>query len=141
MDNMESRIKQIICSVIFTTLLIAGCSDSSKVGKDGYKFENKEYEKLDLEISFVLLQDQAEFNEQAKIWAPGVEGLQAFSRLQPKVNRCIIYIKDPDWKYEPEWIGHEVSHCVWGRWHEKINAKQASEGHRPENLPLPDSSL
>ena len=132
---MESRIRQVIAFSLFTALLfIPGCSDYSPSGKDGYKFEEKEYEKLDIQVSVVVLQDQAQFNKEAKKWAPGVEGLQAFGRLQPKLNRCIIYVKDPDWQYHPEWMGHELAHCIWGRWHQSINAQQAAQGHRPETI-------
>ena len=113
---------------------MVGCSDSSKNGKDGYKFEEKEYEKVDLQISFIIIQDQQQFNELASIWAPGVEGLQAFSRLQPKINRCIVYIKDPTWQYTPEFIGHEIAHCIWGRWHENRNSEEIRNGHRKQNL-------
>lgn len=136
-----SKIKTSLAVILGAVLLgIAGCDVGPSKGKDGYKFESKEYEKVDLEISFVILQDQKQFDEQAKIWAPGVEGLQAFGRLQPKQNRCIIYIKDPTWQYVPEFIGHEVAHCIWGRWHGKRNAQEAKQGHRPETLPYPENS-
>ena len=28
-----------------------------------------------------------------------------------------MFIKDPEWQWEPELLGHEVAHCIWGRYH------------------------
>lgn len=33
------------------------------------------------------------------------------------IGKCTIFIKDPEWDYEPHMIGHEVAHCIWGEWH------------------------
>jgi hypothetical protein len=49
---------------------------------------------------------------------PGLE-LKAFSTLYPAAtNLCTMYILDPQVaRYEPEFIGHEFTHCVFGNWH------------------------
>jgi hypothetical protein len=104
-------------SIFLISLFLASCDQAPKTSSDGYEFGEKEYEKTQLQIEFVILKNDAEFNAAAKQYVGDTEGLQAFSRLLPSQNKCIVYIKDPNWKYEPEYIGHEVSHCIWGRWH------------------------
>lgn len=119
----------IVIYPLLFALIISGCQDAGR-GSDGYVFEEKEYTKLNPEIEFVLIPNQKEFDKLQQQYAPNADGLQAFARLFPSVNKCIIYIKDPEWTYAPEFIGHEVTHCLFGRWHEKRNAKDAKAGNR-----------
>jgi hypothetical protein len=125
---MLSRVKYSLIT-LFTVLLVS-CSDSGNVGKDGYRFEDKEYEKTTVNIEFVIIENEKQFNEIKNQYAPNVQGLQAFGRLFPSENKCIIYIKDPSWEYVPEFIGHEVAHCIWGRWHQKRNASEEKKNLR-----------
>jgi hypothetical protein len=119
---------------ILTVLMLASCDPAPKKGADDYAFESKEYEKTSLNIEFVILKNQSEFNQAARMYAPGVEGLEAFGIIQPDTNNCKIFIKDPEWQYVPEFIGHEIAHCIWGRWHSKRDSKEASQGLRPKEL-------
>lgn len=119
---------------ILSILILAGCEPAPKKGADDYLFESKEYEKTNLNIEFVILRNQSEFDQAAKQYANGVQGLEAFGILIPSENRCILYIKDPEWQYVPEFIGHEVAHCIWGRWHDKRDAREVSQGYRPKKL-------
>ena len=105
----------------------------SKKASDKYEFEQKEYTLLDQDIQFVLISNEQEFNNLAReIVGPefNADNLGAFSRL--RLNRqdpnlagseCIVYIKDPDWVYEPEYIGHEIAHCLFGKWHPSQRGK------------------
>lgn len=120
--------------VIFSILLLVSCEPAPKKGADDYSFESKEYEKTDLNIEFVILRNQREFDEASTKYANGVQGLEAFGVLVPSENRCILYIKDPEWQYVPEFIGHEVAHCIWGRWHSKRDSREAAQGFRPREL-------
>ena len=91
---MKNFVKSLGVCLIGSLLLIS-CDPGPSKGKDGYSFENKEYEKTSLQVEIVIIPDQNEFNRLAQEWAPGVEGLQAFGRLQPAIDKCIIYIKEP----------------------------------------------
>lgn len=123
-----------LCVGLVISLTLISCDPFSQKGADGYVFEEKEYEKVELAVSVIVIQDQKQFDELAETWAPGVEGLQAFSRLQPSIDRCIIYVKDPTWQYNPEFYGHEFAHCVWGRFHDARNQLEVRNGHRPKEL-------
>lgn len=92
--------------------------------KDDYVFEGKEFEHLGFSVKIVPIPSESKFDELKETFMPGADGLQAFSTLNPTTNACTIYIKDPLWKYSPEWIGHEMSHCIWGRWHNGRDQKE-----------------
>lgn len=126
--------KRLLAITSILLLILTGCDPAPKKGADGYAFETKEYEKTELSITFVILKDQKEFDDAARMYAPGVQGLQAFGRIQPDTNNCTLYIKDPTWQYSPDFIGHEVAHCIWGRWHPKRDAREASQHYRPKEI-------
>jgi len=84
---------------------------------DDYEFEGKEFEHTDIEVKVVVISTQEKFDQLSSKLVPGVSGLQAFSSINPTTNTCTVYVKDPTWEYSPEFIGHEIAHCVWGRWH------------------------
>jgi hypothetical protein len=87
-------------------------------GKDDFRFLKKEYENLTPGVEFVLIKNKQEYDRVRKEHL-GVQWdtISAFAYWNPKKGTCKIYIKDPSWKYEPELIGHEVAHCIWGRFH------------------------
>ena len=84
---------------------------------DDYEFEGKEFEHTAIDLKVVVISTQEKFDELTNKLVPGVGNLQAFSSINPTTNTCTVYVKDPTWEYSPEFIGHEIAHCVWGRWH------------------------
>ena len=109
--------------IVLMLMAITGCtsigSPKYKYGSDDYRFLVKEYENLNPEVHFILLKDEAEYNSVRKRelgikW----DSVSAFTLWIPETGKCTVFIKDPSWSWEPELIGHEVAHCIWGRWHE-----------------------
>lgn len=106
--------------VIFL-LLIATTVQAQRLGqygKDDFRFLQKEIENLTPGIEFILLKNQEEYDAARKLhlgrrW----KNVSAFTLWNESAGTCKVYIKDPDWSYEPELIGHEVAHCIWGRFH------------------------
>ena len=101
-----------------------------KTAPDDYYFERKQYEDLTQEFEFVIMRNRDEWNEQLNIWHGRnleKDKLRAWTVLTRDVDedtgefldalKCQVFIKDPEWSYEPEIIGHEISHCLWGEWH------------------------
>jgi len=118
---------------LIAALLIASCDNSpaTKMGSDDYYFEDKEYTLIDQKYTFIVVPNKEEWDALADkyVGIPGKD-LGAFSRL--RLNRasptlegseCIVYIRDPNWMYEPEFIGHEIIHCLYGRWHPNQRGK------------------
>lgn len=100
--------------------LLAGCDQPSA---DGYAFGAKEFTHTAPAIRFVVhrsltdLRNAAPFDINAQARSQGRE-LMAWSTLSgPGHTSCTVHIVDPAVSYQPEWIGHEVTHCIYGRWH------------------------
>ena len=129
-----AQILKVLGSALIVLLFISSCdTDTNKKGPDDYYFEQKEYTLIEQEYIFVVVDNKKEWNDLVKQYVgPGYTGDQmgAFSRL--RLNRedpnlagseCIVYIKDPEWVYEPEFIGHEIVHCLFGKWHPSQRGK------------------
>lgn len=100
-------------ALLFASLALASCGPTpSTPGVDGYKFGKETFLRTDMKLRVVLLPNQAELR---KI-GPPKEGLMAFAKLYPD-GSCTIYMVDARSKYEPEWLGHELTHCIYGEWH------------------------
>lgn len=99
-------------------LLLAACDGGSGVGADGYRFGHKEKQDTELEISVVVHNTRNEVLEAAEdagVTIPQSRVLMAWGELRG--SACTIHIISPEVAYEPEWLGHELAHCIWGRWH------------------------
>ena len=111
--------KFLIIPIILTVCVsCTNIGNSTPKSSDGYRFGEKETEMLNPNIEFVIMKNYFEYNKiRKKFFGHHWDTVQAFTRWRPESKTCIIYIKDPDWIYEPEYIGHEVAHCIWGNWH------------------------
>lgn len=86
---------------------------------DGYKFQTKEFENHDVQISFRTHKSFADLRAAAeKSGVKNHKGVMAFSTLhRPDFKTCTVHVVDPIVDYLPEYIGHEITHCIYGRWH------------------------
>jgi hypothetical protein len=98
--------------LIFAGLLLSSCNP---VASDGYVFEKKEFDRKQFATVIVVHPSLKELRESG----PRVEGrdLMAYGILSK--GKCEIHIVDPEVSYEPKWMGHELAHCIYGRWHEQ----------------------
>lgn len=106
--------------VIPLALLLSGCEPAKNVGADGYEFEKAEWQSRSFQVEIVPYTSVAEFRRTAaRVGARSEDGgeVRAFSEIVPG-KQCRIHIMDPLITYEPEWIGHELTHCAYGRWHQ-----------------------
>jgi len=88
-------------------------------GPDGYAFERKEYTQTRLDVRIV---EHASYRELLAAMPNGgppraVRKVQAWSNISPD-GFCEIHIIDQSVSYTPEAIGHELAHCIYGRWHD-----------------------
>jgi len=100
-------------AAILFALALAGCGQ----GSDAYSFDRKEFERTRPAITIVTHPSLADLRAQAPV-AAKVEGgreLMGWSIIRP--DECEVHVVDPAKDWRPEWIGHEVAHCAWGRWH------------------------
>ena len=107
-------------AVVLAMLLASACTT---ISGDGYKFGNKEYEQNNLQVKIVVYKSIRDLQiSAAKHKVTADDKTAAFSVLQeiPHNNVCTIHILDPKIGYWPQFIGHELTHCIYGRWHKEI---------------------
>ena len=104
-------------SLIVTFTLIS-CDGNRNTGIDGYYFEQESMIRTSFTTDIVLVKDFAELK---KVYVArggkDVDDLAAFTLLSQTENKCTIFMVDPKNNYEPEYIGHELVHCIYGEWH------------------------
>lgn len=112
-------------AVVLTTALVTlvACDNPSKSkGKDGYYFEKETFTRTEFPVEVVLVKDAAAIaaaiKERSNVHGTvDPKNVAAFSVIRTNDPKCTIYMIDPKNKYEPEFIGHEFVHCIYGVWH------------------------
>jgi len=102
--------------------LVACDNPSNKKGKDGYYFEKESFTRTEFPVEVVLVKDEAAITAAIKDrnnvhGTIDAKNVAAFSIIRMSDPKCTIYMIDPKNKYEPEFIGHELVHCIYGVWH------------------------
>jgi hypothetical protein len=114
-----------IGAVAITTALfvLVACDNPSKQrGADGYYFEKETFTRTEFPVEVILVKDAAAITAEIKK-RNNIQGtvepknVAAFSVVRLNDPKCTIYMVDPKNKYEPEFIGHEFVHCIYGVWH------------------------
>ncbi|QUT04058.1 hypothetical protein KFK14_12965 [Sphingobium phenoxybenzoativorans] len=103
-------------AILIAAALLTSCNDAP----DGYRFGKPEYIRESMTLNVVQHSSHAELRGAAL--AAGADAgndreLMAFSVITARGSTCTIHIVDPAVSYQPQWIGHEVAHCIYGRWH------------------------
>ena len=109
-------IKKFIPLAAFAFLL-GSCEPVAKTGADGYTFGEPQFNNQQVQVTIVTYKNKAELDAAAREKGVNIPELAAFSVLHPPYNICTIHMIDPKVSYEPEFIGHEFAHCVYGQWH------------------------
>jgi len=112
--------------ILIGCLILASCDNApSKKGADGYYFEKETFTRTEIPVEVKLMQSEKEMiaeyrkrtnDTNAKVDA---KSLAAFAIIRPNDNKCTIYMLDPKVKYQPEYVGHEFVHCIYGEWHKE----------------------
>tara|TARA_R110000868_G_scaffold92872_3_gene257510 strand:- start:3886 stop:4215 length:330 start_codon:yes stop_codon:yes gene_type:complete len=105
--------------IIVAAFALASCNNSGP-GADGYRFGEAEYRRPTVQLSIVEHRSLSELQGAASAAGADVsEGrsLRAFGVISGDRASCTIHVVAPDVDYQPEWLGHEVAHCLYGRWH------------------------
>ena len=100
---------------LFLLLLLLAACDSSRKGDDGFLFTKKETDYSTITVHIKTYATDAELNAAAKARGVNAE-VNAWGVL--KGSECTIHVRDPSLSYQPEFIGHEITHCIWGRFHQ-----------------------
>lgn len=96
-------------------LLLLACKPAAS---DGYRFDGAEYAREQVVVRIETHRSLAELRAAAPASArEGERELMAWAILAPDRASCTIHVVDPATTYAPEWLGHELAHCLYGRWH------------------------
>jgi hypothetical protein len=106
-----------VLGLTFAAMLLSSCDPAPKTGADGYRFGTPQYEKQQVQINIVTYNSERELLQAASSYGVKAPDLAAFSVLRPPFDTCTIHMVKPSVKYEPEFVGHEFLHCVYGQWH------------------------
>ncbi len=90
-----------------------------KLGVDGYYIERITMSRYEFLLHIHAAKDQDElYKFYQDVFGHGAPvGLKGFSLIHPKGGDCQVYIVDPKVSYEPEYLGHEITHCIYGFFH------------------------
>lgn len=111
--------------ILLTSLFLFGCDQvpENKRSKDGYYFEKETFTRTEFPVEVVLVQSEKEMSRLLRERSQKVVGkidakdVAAFAVIRMNDSKCTIYMLDPKVKYQPEFIGHEFVHCIYGVWH------------------------
>jgi len=100
---------------LMAPLVLLACKQPAT---DGYRFDGAEYEREQVVVRIETHHSLAELRAAAPASArDGERQLMAWAVLAPDRASCTIHVVDPAASYAPEWLGHELAHCLYGRWH------------------------
>lgn len=104
----------LIGAAVLASAVVATASPSL----DGYTFEQAQFQHLTVRVQFVPIKTEAEMARLAGSFGVPSKGgiVKAFS-VRRADETCVIYAEDPTVQYEPEFIGHELAHCLFGNFH------------------------
>lgn len=94
-------------------LFLAACGQSP----DGYTFEQEEFDRRSQTVTVVEHPTLTALHQAAPEEAlTDGRDLQGFSLIRP--GTCEIHITDLRKSDARMWLGHEMTHCIYGRWHQ-----------------------
>jgi hypothetical protein len=103
---------------LLAIFFLIGSCDQPKTGADGYRFEKMDFERSQLSVTLVPYPSAKALQAAGKRFGvERAESLAAFATLSRSEPRCTIHYVHPQVSYEPEWLGHELVHCIYGQFH------------------------
>jgi len=107
----------LVMFVALLTMAIMSIANNPQA-TDGYVFERKQFTNSNIRVTMVYYDSLEELRLEAKIREFGnTDQLLAFAEGHRKF--CEIHTVDPEISYHPERYGHELMHCIHGRWHDE----------------------
>lgn len=123
---MNNRLVYLALGLLVGILFaVVSCDNGSykKRGMDGYYFEKESFVRTDFQIEINLVQSPEEMSRLIASRKGKINGkvdpknVAAFAVIREDDTTCTLYILDPKINYQPEFIGHELVHCIYGTWH------------------------
>jgi hypothetical protein len=98
-------------------LALTPISAAAAPSLDGYSFETEQFEHRTVTVTFVPLEKQTDLRALSEIAGLHPRQGQVKGFTINGAGSCTIYMMDPKVAYEPEFLGHELAHCIYGNFH------------------------
>lgn len=110
---------------VILVAVVVSCDNSQykKRGIDGYYFEKESFVRTEFPVKIRLVKSPEEMTQLLAQRKKQINGqvdpkkVAAFAVIREDDPTCTLYILDPKTNYQPEYIGHELVHCIYGTWH------------------------
>lgn len=120
--------KKFLLGCMLAFLALTGCKqvvnhNNQNVAADNYYFEQKQFDKLPLRPSIKTYSSLKELRQVFKVTRPiaakrvDVDSVMAYAVINLEDHTCVVHTVDPAILYMPEYIGHEITHCLYGNFH------------------------
>lgn len=108
-------------AIFLLSVPISSSRPQLHIAVDGYRFNKTTKDNKEFIVEIVTYSDILKLQEAAVSLGTTKDiASQTVGFSQEKNERCIIHIVDPKIVYVPEIIGHELTHCIYGKWHDPI---------------------
>jgi hypothetical protein len=116
-------IKKVLLFLTFCIVSFGAAQSQNfvSISKDGYYIESAAVRRTHFSVVFHPMKDQSELTDAWNvIYNDDITlkfGLKGFYVWDEAHNTCHIYVVNPITQYEPEYLGHEFTHCLYGNFH------------------------
>lgn len=94
---------------------------------DDVDFVGREFDRSEVRVHVVThktLEDLRRAAEKSRAVVAQDRNLMAFGIVRGSDQPCEVHVLEPEKDAATRlWLGHEVAHCLWGRWHDPSVAK------------------
>lgn len=113
--------KKLLIGIALAASLVPSVVNAKPRSDDGFAFIQEDWQRLNLNVRIVVHPDLAALRKAA--YDAGLSGDSdtplAWSKINTNPNApCEIHIIDPNKDGTRRVIGHELLHCIYGRWHD-----------------------
>ena len=113
--------KKLVCALLL--VFVSGLSLTMYDGTSSAKrnFINKEHTRNFINLEMHVYKNEKEFRKAVKKVYPdqNVSNIIGFSIWNTINNRCDVYVTEAHRESDFDTWGHEIAHCMYGRWHKQ----------------------
>lgn len=113
--------KHLIKAAFAALALMSTPVHASLSADDGFRFVKEDWERTDMRIRVVVHPSLADLRSAAIAAGASMDNgtPRAWSKVYTNANSvCEIHIIDPKKDGFRKYVGHELLHCMYGRWHD-----------------------
>ena len=113
---MKRFLKYFACLAVLA--IPVGCEQGPTLSADGYAMGKGTLDRSEFTVTVVEYRNRAAMLAAGHRYLPkDAKGVQAWGTVRKSRPACTIHVVDLDKTYSPEWLGHELAHCMKGEWH------------------------